>query len=86
MLSREFRQQGIEPIFDRFYLDCNKLNEKDEIEHVRKYLELLENKSTDLILTIGDQSVYALLSTHHRLLSSVPVVACNVRFPNDRRI
>ncbi|QIU96653.1 sensor histidine kinase [Bacteroides faecium] len=86
LLSREFRQQGIEPIFDRFYLDCNKLNEKEEIEHVRKYLELLENKSTDLILTIGDQSVYALLSTHHRLLSSVPVVACNVRFPNEKLI
>lgn len=86
LLSREFRQQGIEPIFDRFYLDCNKLDEKEEIEHVRKYLELLENKSTDLILTIGDQSVYALLSTHHRLLSSVPVVACNVRFPNEKLI
>lgn len=83
LLSKEFRQQGIEAIFDKFYLDCSKLNEKEEIEHARKYLELLESKSTDLILMMGDQATYSFLSTRHRLLSSIPVVACNVRFPNE---
>ena len=77
---------GIEVIFDKFYLNCNKFNEKEEIEHIRKYLELLESKSTDLILAIGDQATYSLLSTRHRLLSSVPTVACNVRFPNEELI
>ena len=61
----------------------SKLNEKEEIEHARKYLELLESKSTDLILMMGDQATYSFLSTRHRLLSSIPVVACNVRFPNE---
>ena len=86
LLCQEFRQQGIEPIFDTFYLDCNKFNEKEEVEHTRKYLELLESKSTDLILTIGDHAIYSLLSTRHRLLSSIPVVACNIHFPNEELI
>ena len=86
LLYEEFRQQGIEPIFDKFYVDCAKLNEKEEVEHARKYLDLLESKSTDLILIMGDQATNSLLSTRHRLLSSIPVVACNVRFPNEELI
>lgn len=85
-LYQEFQEQGIEAVFDKFYLDCSKFNENEEIEHVRKYFELLESKSTDLILTIGDQATYSLLSTRHRLLSSIPVVACNVHFPNEELI
>lgn len=86
LLYEEFRQQGIEPIFDKFYVDCAKLNEKEEVEHARKYLDLLESKFTDLILIMGDQATYSFLSTRHRLLSSIPVVACNVRFPNEELI
>lgn len=86
LLYQEFRQQGIEAIFDEFYLDCTRLNQQDEIEHMRKYLELLESKSIDLILIEGDQATYSLLSTRHRLLSSVPVVACNVHFPDEKLI
>ena len=86
LLQEEFRKRGIEVIFDQFYLNCALLNEREEIEHIRKYLELLESKSIDLILTIGDQATYSLLSTHHRLLSSIPVVGCNVNFPNEELI
>lgn len=86
LLYGEFHRQGIEAIFDKFYIDCTKLNEKEEIEYARRYLELLESKSTDLILTIGDQATYSFLSTRHRLLSSIPVLACNVRFPNEELI
>lgn len=86
LLYEEFHRQGIEAIFDKFYIDCTKLNEKEEIEYARRYLELLESKSTDLILTIGDQATYSFLSTRHRLLSCIPVLACNVRFPNEELI
>lgn len=86
LLYEEFHQQGIEAIFDKFYIDCTKLNEKEKIEYARGYLELLESKSTDLILTIGDQATYSFLSTRHRLLSSIPVLACNVRFPDEELI
>ena len=86
LLYEEFHRQGIEAIFDKFYIDCTKLNEKEEIEYARRYLELLESKSTELILTIGDQATYSFLSTRHRLLSSIPVLACNVRFPNEELI
>lgn len=85
-LQQEFLKQGIDVTFDKFYLQCNKYDEQQEIEHIRKYLEFLESKSTDLILTIGDQATYSLLSTRHRLLSSIPVVAMNVHFPNEKLI
>lgn len=83
-LYQEFRKQGIEAVFDKFYFDYSKFDEKEGIEYIMEYLELLESKSTDLVLTIGDQATYSLLSTRHRLLSSIPVVACNVHFPNEK--
>lgn len=86
LLYQEFRKRGIEPVFDKFYLDCTLLSSGKEIESLRKYLELVKNKSIDLILTVGDQSIYSLLSTHHRLLSSIPVLACNVHFPDEKLI
>lgn len=86
LLRQEFLKRGFNVTFDKFYLQCNMYGEKQEIDHIRKYLELLENKSTDLILTIGDQATYSLLSTRHRMLSSTPVVAVNVRFPNEKLI
>ena len=86
LLYQEFQKQGIEVTFDKFYFDCSKYDEKERIEHVREYLEFLESKSTDLILTVGDQATNSLLSTRHRLLSSIPVVACNVHFPNEELI
>lgn len=84
LVKQEFRKRGIEPVIDKFYLDCMRLNEEEEIIHTKAYLELLKNKPIDLIMPIGDQAAYALLSTRHQLLASVPVVACNVNFPNEK--
>lgn len=86
LLQQAFRKQGIEPVFDKFYLDCNNLTTKDEIESMKTYLEILRNRRVDLILTVGDQSTFTLLSTRHQLLSSIPVVACNVHFPDEKLI
>lgn len=86
LLKQEFRKQGIEPVFNKFYLDCNNSCEKVGIENMNNYLETIKNKPIDLILTVGDQSINSLLSTKHRLLSSIPVVACNVHFPNEKLI
>lgn len=86
LLRQEFLKRGFDVTFDKFYLQCNLYDEKQETDHIRKYLDFLENKSTDLILTMGDQATYSLLSTRHRLLSSIPVVAVNVRFPNEKLI
>ncbi len=86
LLQQEFRKQGIEPVFDKFYLDCNSLTDKDEIVSMKIHLESLKNRQPDLILTVGDQSAFTLLSTRHQLLSSVPVVACNVHFPDEKLI
>ena len=86
LLHQEFKKQGIEAVFDKFYLDYTNLDEDGKIEHIRKYLELLESKSINLILTVGDEATHSLLSTRHRLLSSIPVVACNVHFPDEKLI
>ena len=50
------------------------------------YLEIIKDKPIALILTVGDQAASALFTTRHRLLSSVPVVACNVHFPDEKLI
>lgn len=86
LLQQELRKQGIEPVFDRFYLDCNNLTTEEEKESAWRYLEIMNNKPIDLIFSIGDQATFALLSTRHNLLSSVPMVACNVNFPNEKLI
>lgn len=50
------------------------------------YLEVIRDKPIALMLTVGDQAASALFSTRHRLLSSIPVVACNVHFPDEKLI
>lgn len=86
LVKQKFKEQGIEPIFDKFYLDCNYLEQENEIEHLEKYLEIIKSKPIDLILTVGDQATFSLLSTRNRLLFSIPVVACNVHFPDEKLI
>lgn len=86
LIRKEFRKKGIEPAFDRFYLDCDCFAQKAGIEHTQNYLDILKNKPLDLILPVGDQATFSLLSTRHQLLSSVPVVACNVHFPDESLI
>lgn len=83
LLGREFREQGIEPEFDKFYVGADDGDLRDETECVRRYLEIIQSKGTELIVTVGDQAAMSLLSTRHRLLHSVPVVACNVHFPDE---
>ena len=39
LLKQEFRDQGIEPIFNKFYLDCNNSCQKVGIENMSNYLQ-----------------------------------------------
>ncbi|RHL04670.1 MULTISPECIES: HAMP domain-containing sensor histidine kinase [Bacteroides] len=86
LLRQEFRKQGIEPVFNKFYLDFNTVDPKEGIKNMEAYLEIIKDKPVALILTVGDQAASALFTTRHRLLSSVPVVACNVHFPDEKLI
>lgn len=86
LLRQEFRKQGIEPVFDKFYLDFNTVAPEEGIKNMEAYLEIIKDKPVALILTVGDQAASALFTTRHRLLSSVPVVACNVHFPDEKLI
>ena len=53
------------------------------MEHIGNYLGVLKSKPIDLIIVMGDQATHSLLSTRHPLLYFVPVVACNVHFPDE---
>lgn len=86
LITRELRKKGIEPIFNQFYLDCNQFNPEVCLDNINKYLDGIKSKPMDLILAVGDQATFSLLSTRHRLLSSIPVVACNVHFPDEKLI
>ena len=86
LLRQEFRKQGIEPVFNKFYLDFNTVDPKEGIKNMEAYLEIIKDKPVALILTVGDQAASALFNTRHRLLSSVSVVACNVHFPDEKLI
>lgn len=86
LLRQEFRKQGIEPVFNKFYLDFNTVDPEEGIKNMEAYLEIIKDKPVALILTVGDQAASALFTTRHRLLSSVPVVACNVHFPDEKLI
>ena len=83
LLKKEFRSKGVEPIFDKYYLDCNRFGQAVEMEHIGNYLGVLKSKPIDLIMVMGDQATHSLLSTRHPLLYSVPVVAFNVHFPDE---
>lgn len=85
-LEQELRKQGVDPVFNRFYLDSSKYEQQGEAEDLESYLEIIKSKPIDLILSVGDQSTSSLLSTRHQLLSSIPVVACNVHFPDEKLI
>lgn len=86
LLREEFRRQGINAVFDRYYVGADDNNLQDETERVRSYLELIKNDPIDLIMPVGDQSTSSLLATRHQLLHSIPVVACNVHFPDEKLI
>lgn len=86
LLRQELRKQGIEPVFNKFYLDFNTVDPEEGIKNLEAYLEIIKDKPVALILTVGDQAASALFTTRHWLLSSVPVVACNVHFPDEKLI
>lgn len=86
LLEKEFRKQGIEPILDKFYLCSDADDLTEETERIQRHLEIIKSKPLDLILTTGDQSIFSLLSTRNPLLDSLPVVACNVHFPDEELI
>lgn len=86
LLQKEFWKQGIDPVFDRCYIGSDDNNLQDETARVLRHLELMKSKPIDLIMTVGDQSTSSLLTTRHGLLYSVPVVACNVHFPDKKLI
>lgn len=86
LLHQAFSEQGIEVVFDKFYIDYTDPDGEADTNNLNKYLDLLKSKSIDLILAEGDQATNSLLSSQHRLLSSIPVVAYNVNFPDEKLI
>lgn len=83
LLEEQLSQDGVEVETQVFYLDCGPLNEQQEIEKTRSFLNTLADDKPDLLLAVGDQSSYALLMTEHPILKELPVILCNVHYPNE---
>lgn len=83
LLEEQLSQDGMEVETQVFYLDCGSLNEQQEIEKTRSFLNTLTDDKPDLLLAVGDQSSYALLMTEHPILTELPVLLCNVHYPNE---
>ena len=67
LLRQEFRKQGIEPVFNKFYLDFNTVDPKEGIKNMEAYLEIIKDKPVALILTVATKLYLPYLT---------PVTAC----------
>lgn len=65
-----------------FYLDCEALLAKMEIDTLTHLLNEYNQKAPDLIIACDDAATYSLIETKHPLTYSVPIVFCGVDYVN----
>lgn len=81
-LIRLFRENGIEPEIQIFYLDCESYLAPEEKERMYHYLDTILPWNPEIIWVNDDQATYSLLASNHPLAHQVPVVFAGVNFPN----
>lgn len=81
---KNLKRTGIKPNIKKFYLNCEKYNETQEIAILDNYLQTLNKNKIDLIIIVGDQASYSSLKTYHPLLKNHPVILCNIHYPNEK--
>ncbi len=67
-----------------FNLDCESVQEKDELLRMHNYLDSLTSSGwrPELILVNDDQATYSLLKCGHPVVRTTPVVFAGVNYPN----
>lgn len=82
LIAQKFHQAGIKPELSFFYLDCERFDEKAEIERMNRLLDSISKWEPDIVLLNDDQATYSSLKTYHPLLRKVPIVFTGVNYPN----
>lgn len=82
LLERSFRKAGINAEILYFYVDCERHDEKLEIERISKFLDSITDWQPEVILLNDDQGTYSALKTYHPLMRKTPIVFAGVNYPN----
>ena len=83
-LEKALKRKRINAHLSYFYLDCEKWSHNDEIDEARRILnEAGKNGFPDLVMTIGDEVTYSVMTTQDSMIRTVPVVFGAVAFPNE---
>ena len=83
-LEKAFGKQPVNVSLSYLYLDCDKWGHNEEVEECRRLLdEARHNGDPDLLITIGDEVTYSVMTTRDTLTKTVPIVFGGVAFPNS---
>ena len=83
-LEKALRKERINAHLSYFYLDCEKWNHNEEVDEARRILnEAGKNGFPDMVMTIGDEVTYSVMTTQDSMIRTVPVVFGAVAFPNE---
>ena len=83
-LEKALKRKGINAQLSYFYLDCEKWSHNEEVDEARRILnEAGQQGFPDMVMTIGDEVTYSVMTTQDSMIRTVPVVFGAVAFPNE---
>ena len=83
-LEKALKKKHINAHLSYFYLDCEKWSHNEEVaEARRKHRKAGSNGIPDMVMTIGDEVTYSVMTTRDSMIRTVPVVFGAVAFPNE---
>ena len=83
-LEKALKRKRINAHLSYFYLDCEKWSHNEEVDEARRILnEAGKNGFPDMVMTIGDEVTYSVMTTKDSMIRTVPVVFGAVAFPNE---
>ncbi len=83
-LEKALKKKHINAHLSYFYLDCEKWSHNEEVDEARRILnEAGQQGFPDMVMTIGDEVTYSVMTTRDSMIRTVPVVFGAVAFPNE---
>ena len=83
-LEKALKKKHINAHLSYFYLDCEKWSHNEEVDEARRILsKASSNGFPDMVMTIGDELTYSVMTTRDSMIRTVPVVFGAVAFPNE---
>ena len=83
-LEKALKKKHINAHLSYFYLDCEKWSHNEEVDEARRILsKASSNGFPDMVMTIGDEVTYSVMTTRDSMIRTVPVVFGAVAFPDE---